>query len=115
MKNAPTRSARRTAATEVRKVVSAGWYPRPLDGDRVASVIRGPTSHQQTEPHAADLTALELANDPPLVDDQDPIAQIEDFVEIERDEEHAASLVPLAHQLGVDELDGADIEPARRL
>ena len=42
-------------------------------------------------------------------------ASDEDLVELERDEQHRPALVALLDQPAVDELDRADVEPARRL
>ena len=58
------------------------------------------------------------ANSPtisPLVDDEDPVRERQDLLELERDEQDAAALVALGDEPPVDELDRADVEPARRL
>ena len=45
----------------------------------------------------------------------DPVAQLEDLVELGRDEQDGRSGVALLDRLAVDELDAADVEAARRL
>ena len=50
-----------------------------------------------------------------LEQDENPVGEREDLLQLERDEEHAASLVALGDQPPVDELDRADVEAARRL
>ena len=57
----------------------------------------------------------ELADDLALVDDEDPVGEREDLLELERDEQDRAALVALLDQAPVDELDRADVEAARRL
>ena len=48
-------------------------------------------------------------------DDEDAIGEREDLLELERDEQDRPALVALLDQATVDELDRADVEPARRL
>ena len=50
-----------------------------------------------------------------LVDDEDPVGEREDLVELERDEQDRPALVALLDEPPVDELDRADVEAARRL
>ena len=57
----------------------------------------------------------ELTDDLALVDDEDPVGEREDLLELERDEQDAPPLVALLDEPPVDELDRADVEPARRL
>ena len=57
----------------------------------------------------------ELADDLALVDDEDPVGEREDLLELERDEQDAAALVALLDEAPVHELDRADVEAARRL
>src|ERR1051326_1869062 len=57
----------------------------------------------------------ELADDPPLVDDEDPVGERQDLPQAERDEEHGAARIALLDEPAVDELDRADVEPACRL
>ena len=54
-------------------------------------------------------------DDPALVDDEDAVGEREHLLELERDEQHGASLVALLDEPAVHELDRADVEPARRL
>ena len=56
-----------------------------------------------------------LADDPPLVDDEDAVGEREDLLELERDEQDRAPLVALLDEPAVDELDRADVEAARGL
>src|SRR5215207_3459222 len=74
--------------------------------------LDGPATHEQTALGAADLAIGKVADDLALVDDEYAIGEIEDFIQVERDQQHTAVLVPLGHELAVHELDGADIEPA---
>src|SRR3954447_4239492 len=57
----------------------------------------------------------ELADDASLVDDEDPVRQREDLLELERHEQDRPTGVPLLDQAAVDELDRAHVEAARRL
>ena len=50
-----------------------------------------------------------------LEDDEDPVGEREDLVQLERDEQDAAALVALLDEPPVDELDRAHVEAARRL
>ena len=56
-----------------------------------------------------------LADDAALVDDEDPVGERQDLVQLERDEEDRPALVPLRDEPLVHELDRADVEPARGL
>src|SRR5579884_1229399 len=56
-----------------------------------------------------------LADDLALVEDEDPVGEREDLVELERDEQDRAALVALGDQPPVQVLDRADVEPTRRL
>src|SRR5207247_7961257 len=49
------------------------------------------------------------------VHDRDPIRQLEDLVELRRHEQDRRARIALRDRLTVDELDAADVEPARRL
>ena len=51
----------------------------------------------------------------PLVDDENPVREREDLLELERDEQDAAALVSLGDEPSMDELDRTDVETARRL
>ena len=57
----------------------------------------------------------QLADDLALVDDEDPVREREDLLELERDQQDAAALVALLDETSVDELDRPDVETARRL
>src|SRR5690242_16795345 len=117
MKMAPTASAIATAAADEstvgRSPRSCAWTP--VLGACDVALTGAPPSHQQPERRPIDRSAFEVADDLPLVEHEHPVAQIEDFVEIERNQENAAPFVALAHKLAMDELDSADIQSARRL
>ena len=52
---------------------------------------------------------------PPLVDDENPVGERDDLVELERDEQDGAPFVTFLDQSPVQELDRADVEAARGL
>src|SRR5262245_37974643 len=110
-----------TAPTDERTVGATARNRAPSPdrasvGDRwLVLAIATPTAHQQTERRPFDTAADEFAGNPSLEDDQHAIAEVEDLVKIERDQEHAASFIALLNQLPVHEFDGANVEPARRL
>ena len=54
-------------------------------------------------------------HDLPAIHDGDPVTQLEDLVELGRDEQHGRTRIPLLDRLAMDELDAADVEPARGL
>ena len=56
-----------------------------------------------------------LADDAPVVHDQDAVGERQDLVELDRDQEDRLAGVAEGHQPAVDELDGADVHAARRL
>src|SRR6188768_3313555 len=56
-----------------------------------------------------------LTDDLAFVHDEDPVGQGEDLLELERDEQDPTPLVALLDEPPVNELDRADVEPARRL
>ena len=56
-----------------------------------------------------------LAGDLALVDDEDPVGEREDLLELERDEQDRAALVALGDEAAVEELDRPHVEAARRL
>ena len=57
----------------------------------------------------------ELADDPAVVHDEDPVGERQDLLELERLEQDRAALVALGDEPPVHELDRADVESARRL
>src|SRR4051812_38074502 len=120
MTTPPARRAIATASSELSSVGSAESRRDQRDGAArsVGSgsvLIQAPTSHQQPELGAGDSSAEKLTHDPPLADDEDPIAEVHDLVEIKGDQKDATSFVTLRDQLAMNELDGPDVEPARRL
>jgi hypothetical protein len=117
------RSSRRPlcSATSARERLVA----RLVDA-RAVSVVGRPLrlAHAASEPAAAESSRgrapprrrrRELADDLALVDDEDPVGEREDLLELERDEQDRAALVALLDEAAVDELDRADVEAARRL
>src|SRR3954464_292472 len=70
--------------------------------------------HRDPELLLADIRR-ELADDLSLVDDEDAVRQRQDLLELGRDEQDRAAFVALLDEAPVDELDRADVEPARRL
>src|SRR6478735_3737441 len=115
MKIAPTSRAMATAATEVRTVISKPRCRDELNTNRLSLDRRHFAAHQQAAFGAGHLPTWEIADDFALVDDHYAIGKIEDFIEIERDEQHGAALVPLVHQLAMHELDGSHVETPGRL
>ena len=56
-----------------------------------------------------------LGDEPSFVEDEDPIREREDLVELERDEQDGPALVPLLDEPPVHELDRSDVQAPRRL
>ena len=56
-----------------------------------------------------------LADDLPFVEDEDPVREREDLVELERDEQDRPPPVALGDEPAMEVLDRADVEAARRL
>ena len=54
-------------------------------------------------------------DDPPAVHDGDAVGQLEDLVELRRDQEGGRPGVTLGDHLAMDELDAADVQSASRL
>ena len=71
--------------------------------------------HQQPDLLALGGRPVDERHDLAAVHHGDPIGQLEDLVELGRDEEDRRSLISLGDHLAMDELDAADIEAARRL
>src|SRR4051794_28844629 len=109
----------RAAITAPVEASTVGNEPRALSAKLVRRgaarlLIRAPASHQQPQRRAIHMIAWKIADDLARPEHKHPVAQIDDFIEIERHEQHAALLIALPHQLAMDEFDRADIEPARR-
>ena len=94
------------------------------DGDRrlPALVARPHQRHAGTCPpsiatpsSSSRRVGRQLGHDPALVDHEHAVGERADLLQLERDEQHAAAGVALLEQPPVDELDRADVEPARRL
>ena len=56
-----------------------------------------------------------LADDPPVDDHDDPVGEVEDLLQLGRDQQHADAVGGGRAELAGHVLDGADVEPARRL
>src|SRR4051812_44474201 len=78
-------------------------------------LIGGASSPQQPECRPFDTTTNEFADDSTGADHENPIAEIENLIKIERDEQNAARFISLSHQLLVDEFNRANIETTGRL
>ena len=90
-------------------------FPPPSAGvDRRSRRLPARAGHRDAELVLGDARS-ELADDLALVEHEDPVGEREDLLELERDEQHCAALVPLLDEPAVDELDRADVETARRL
>src|SRR5215211_8274590 len=73
-----------------------------------------PAGHREAELLRGDVRPV-LAYDPALVDDEDAVGERQDLFQLQRDEQDRAALVALLDEPAMDELDRADVEPARRL
>src|SRR5688500_5627792 len=107
MTTAPSRRATITAATEPNAPISelvVSW-------NRVR-IVGGAPSHEESELAARHLAARELACNPALVQHDDAVAQVQNLVEIEGDQQDGLAGITYRDQFLVDEFDGADIEPA---
>ena len=81
-----------------------------------AVVARPPTGrHEQADVVLVGGPAVAQADQLAAVDDGDPVGQLEDLVELRRDEQDGRPGVALGDGLLVDELDAADVEAASRL
>src|SRR5699024_9715961 len=99
MMTPPTTSATSTASTGPS---TARIVCRPM------LLMRRPSSHQQPQFGPADLAAPELADDAALVEHDQPVAEIEHLVEIERQHQYRLVVVARVDDLAVHELDCAD-------
>ena len=77
--------------------------------------IRRDARHHETDGPLGGLRLRHLADDAPVVHDQDAVRERQDLVELDRDQEDRLAGVAEGHQPAVDELDGADVHAARRL
>src|SRR5688500_15197072 len=117
---APASSAMATASSDDRTVGSAPVI-RFQEEEVACSVgsgsvlIQSPASHQQTQLGSRHRAAEEIADDAALTEHQNAVTEVHHLVEIEGDEEDAATLVTLGDELLVDELDRSHVETAGRL
>src|SRR6266851_5239618 len=81
---------------------------------RAGSLRRAAPGHQQAEPSLIRFGRLE-AHDPPLIHHRYPVRKRAHLVELSRDQKNRRALIPLLHQPAMDELDGPDVDTARRL
>ena len=117
---APASNAMAIASKDERSVGSAPTIRRQEEEDSrsVGSgsvLIQTPTSHQQTQLGPRHRAVEEIADDAAFTKHQNAVAEVHHLVEIEGDEEDAATLVTLGDELLVDELDRSHIEAAGRL
>jgi hypothetical protein len=101
---APTSSATMTEA-----IGPATTINLLLAGDGMAFITTAP-SHRQTKFGSRDLAAFGFGNNPALEHHHDPVAQIEQFVEIERYQQHALAAIPRFDQLTMHKFNCAHIE-----
>ena len=80
-----------------------------------ALAMRYAPSHQHPKVRPVHAVPGELADNSSVIDHQDSIAQIEGFVEVERQQKHSPALVPLSDDLRVNELDSAYVQSPGRL
>src|SRR6478609_5761525 len=73
-----------------------------------------PADGESDRRHGRDVP-LEITDDRALIHRYDPVAELEDFCKVIRDQQDRATILALANELGVNEGGGADIQPARRL
>src|SRR4051812_35018962 len=86
----------------------------PSEAPASCGRLAAPAEHLEADLLLGDVGAV-LADDLTLVDDEDPVGEREDLVELERDEQDRAPFVTLLDEPPVQELDRADVEPSRRL
>src|SRR5690606_7511233 len=78
-------------------------------------IVGGPSSHEQAELGAGYLPAQEFASDLALIQHDDAVAEVQDLVEVVREQQDSLAGVADADELAVDELDRADSPAAGRL
>src|ERR1700737_3165841 len=71
--------------------------------------------HQQPDLFALRLGRIERPDEATAVHHDDTIRQLEDLVEIRRDQQHANARIALRNNLTMNELDAPDIETTSRL
>ena len=81
---------------------------RPRPGGPAPAIIRPSV-------RSSAAAAVDLADDAAGEHHQDAVGERQDLVELDRDHQHGAARVAALHQLAMDELDGADVDAARRL
>src|SRR5688572_13356013 len=74
------------------------------------SRARGSGGHEQPDPLTLRIVGRELTDDAAAKHHEHPVREIEDLVELCRDEQNADALIPPLDDLLVDELDASDIE-----
>src|SRR5690606_38602536 len=109
---APVRAPRARAESASRSRAGrrpwASWWSCRLPG------LRGFARHHESE-YIARGVAGHDPDDAAAVHHDDAVGQRHHLVEFRRDDQNGYALVPRRHDAGVHELDGADIQTARRL
>src|SRR4051794_537191 len=78
-------------------------------------LIAASTSHPQPELCSADRSAHEFSGNLAFPDHKNPVGEIENFVKVKGNEQHALAFIARFHELLMDEFNGSDIESARWL
>ena len=126
---ATTRAQERRDATGDRSGCAKTWPSRPrrqkgwLAGRSTAVMTAAPRSrrlataggHEQADLFLVRGPAVERRDQLAAIHDRDPVGQLEDLVELGRDEQDRRSGVTHLDRPAMDEFDAADVEPARRL
>src|SRR5260370_40869611 len=73
------------------------------------------TQHHTPDAVDARQVATELANDPPIVEPDDPIGERENFIERFRDQQNSASTIAKGSNQRVNKGRPGNVDPARRL
>src|SRR5215470_4638932 len=100
------RNSRALRPPRAAPAVRAGTGPALSRGFRLPA-----TQHLQSDLLLGHLSRV-LADDLALVQDEDPVGEGQNLVELERDEEDGAPLIALGDEPAVQVLDSADVEPA---
>src|SRR4051812_33602501 len=108
----------RAMMTAAADEIIAGRAARSREGldDCAGSwLIAASTSHPQPELCPANRSAHELSGNLAFPDHENPVGEIEDFIKIKGDQQNPFAFITRFHELLMDEFDGSDIQPARRL
>ncbi len=108
----------RRAARPLGRSVAAVTTPAPGRWSCSSSrrrLTRPPVAISRPTSSLSAVPAVDDRDELAAVHDADPVGQLEDLVELRRDEQDRRARVASLDRLAVDELDAADVEPARRL